>query len=142
MEENTKPAADETPKILVVDDFSDNLVLMSLALQGMGYRVITANNGEEAVLVAVIAKPDLILMDISMPQLDGLAAGRRILEQELLHEVPIVAVTAFSTDGFRKAAFDAGFKGYLVKPIDFDKLQNLVAMLLTPKATSNLKHIK
>ncbi len=132
----------EPPKILVVDDFSDNLVLMSLALQRMGYRVVTANNGEEAVLVAVIAQPDLILMDISMPQLDGLAAGRRILEHEDLKHVPIVAVTAFGTDGFRKAAFDAEFKGYLVKPIDFDKLQNLIEMLLAPKTTSNLKTSK
>ncbi|MEJ7618743.1 MAG: hypothetical protein WKF30_17630 [Pyrinomonadaceae bacterium] len=56
--------------------------------------------------------------------------------------MPIVAVTAFGTDGFRKAAFDAGFKGYLVKPIDFDKLQNLVGMLLTPKTTTNLKRAK
>ncbi|MEJ7618744.1 MAG: response regulator [Pyrinomonadaceae bacterium] len=83
-----KNATAEPPKILVVDDFSDNLVLMSLALQRMGYRVVTANNGEEAVLVAVIAQPDLILMDISMPQLDGLAAGRRILDAKNSKKCP------------------------------------------------------
>lgn len=128
----------EAPKILVVDDFNDNLVLMSLALQDMGYRVVTANDGEEAVMVAVIAQPDLILMDISMPQLDGLAAARRIHEHDELKEVPIVGVTAFGTEGFRQAAFDAGFKGYLVKPVDFDKLKQLIDMLLTPKQTNAL----
>lgn len=126
------------PKILVVDDYNDNLVVMSLSLQGMGYRVVTATNGEEAVLVAVLAHPDLILMDISMPQLDGFAAARRIHENDDLKEVPIIAVTAFATEGFRQAAFDAGFKGYLVKPVDYDKLQKLIDMLLTPKQTSSI----
>jgi two-component system cell cycle response regulator DivK len=127
------------PKILVVDDYNDNLVVMSLSLQSMGYRVVTATNGEEAVLVAVLAHPDLILMDISMPQLDGFAAARRIHENDDLKEVPIIAVTAFATEGFQQAAFDAGFKGYLVKPVDYDKLQKLIAMLLTPKQTSSIK---
>jgi CheY-like chemotaxis protein len=132
----------EAPKILVVDDYNDNLVIMSLSLQGMGYRVVTASNGEEAILVAMLARPDLILMDISMPQLDGFAAARRIHENEELKEVPIVAVTAFATEGFRQAAFDADFKGYLVKPIDFDKLQKLVEMLLRPKHTSSIKPLR
>lgn len=136
MEEKNTP---EPPLILVVDDFSDNLVLMSLSLQRMGYRSVTASNGEEAVSVAALALPDLILMDISMPQLDGLGASRRMHENEELKDVPIVAVTAFATDGFRQAAFDAGFKGYLVKPVDFDRLQSLIEMLLAPKSTSNLK---
>src|SRR5215218_6813899 len=100
--------------ILVVDDMSDNLILISLSLQDLGYRVVTATNGADALNVAKLAHPDLILMDIAMPQQD----------------VPVVALTAFDTDGFRQAAFDAGFNGYLTKPIDFDRLQNLIAKLL------------
>jgi len=121
------------PTILVVDDMGDNLVLMSLSLQGMGYRVLTANNGEDAVAFALIARPNLILMDIAMPGLDGLAAARRIREYAELREVPIVAITAFETDGFRRAAYDAGFDGYFTKPIDYERLNNLITMLLTNK---------
>lgn len=116
--------------ILVVDDSHDNLVLVSLALQDRGYRVVTASNGEEAVASAKLAGPDLILMDIAMPQLDGLEATRRIREHEGLSRVPVIGLTAFDTDGFRRAAHDAGFSGYLTKPIDFDRLFNLIRMLL------------
>lgn len=117
--------------VLVVDDVNDNLILISLSLQDMGYRVLTANDGEAGVAMAKLARPDLILMDIAMPQQDGLAATRRIREEVGLADTPIVALTAFDTDGFRQAAFDAGFNGYLTKPIDFDRLRKLLEMLLS-----------
>src|SRR5215207_191306 len=97
--------------VLVVDDVADNLILISLSLQDMNYRVLTANNGEEAVEVAVRARPDIILMDIAMPELDGLGAARRIRSHAELRSVPIIGITAFVTGGFRQAAFDAGFDG-------------------------------
>ena len=121
---------DNGQTVLVVDDMSDNLILISLSLQDMGYRVVTATNGADALNVAKLARPDLILMDIAMPQQDGLAATRRIREETDLQTVPVVALTAFDTDGFRQAAFDAGFNGYLTKPIDFDRLRNLITKLL------------
>lgn len=117
--------------ILVVDDMSDNIILISLSLQDMGYRVVTASNGADALNVAKLARPDLILMDIAMPQQDGLAATRRIREEAELQSVPVIALTAFDTDGFRQAAFDAGFNGYLTKPIDFDRLSSLMTKLLS-----------
>lgn len=117
--------------ILVVDDMSDNIILISLSLQDMGYRVVTATNGADALSVAKLARPDLILMDIAMPQQDGLAATRRIREEAELQSVPVIALTAFDTDGFRQAAFDAGFDGYLTKPIDFDRLRSLMSKLLS-----------
>ena len=116
--------------VLVVDDMSDNIILISLSLQDMGYRVVTATNGADALAVAKLARPDLILMDIAMPQQDGLAATRRIREEAELQSVPVIALTAFDTDGFRQAAFDAGFSGYLTKPIDFERLRNLMSKLL------------
>jgi len=116
--------------ILVVDDAVDNIVLLSLDLQQQGYRVVTASNGEEAVRVAALANPDLILMDIGMPQLDGLGATRKIRENDALRAIPVIALTAFSTDGFRRAAYDVGFDGYLVKPIDFERLHELIRGLL------------
>jgi two-component system cell cycle response regulator DivK len=116
--------------VLVVDDMSDNIILISLSLQDMGYRVVTATNGADALSVAKLARPDLILMDIAMPHQDGLAATRRIREEAELQTVPVIALTAFDTDGFRQAAFDAGFSGYLTKPIDFERLRKLMSKLL------------
>jgi len=126
--------------ILVVDDVSDNRILLSLSLQDMGYRVLTACDGEEAVTIAMRALPDLILMDIAMPHLDGLEATRRIHDLAELRHVPVVGVTAFETSGFRKAAFDAGFDGYLTKPIDFERLKTLVDRLLSQRTTSEIAH--
>lgn len=122
--------------VLVVDDVSDNLILISLSLQDMGYRVLTASNGEDGVKVAKLSRPDLILMDIAMPQLDGLAATRRIREDDDFEDVPIVALTAFDTEGFRQAAFDVGFNGYLTKPIDFERLRRLIGHLLDKDVTA------
>jgi CheY-like chemotaxis protein len=116
--------------LLVVDDTADSLVVISLHLQQSGFRVITASNGEEALRVAEISSPDLILMDISMPGLDGLGATRRLREHPMLCNVPVVALTAFSTEGFRRAAYDAGIDGYLTKPADFDRLGELIRRLL------------
>ncbi len=117
--------------MLVVDDLSDNLMLMSLSLQHMGYDAITATNGVEAVEVALRARPALILMDIAMPELDGLGATRRIREHVELANAPIIAVTAFNTSDFRGAAYDAGFDGYITKPIDFERLSKLISNLLS-----------
>jgi CheY-like chemotaxis protein len=124
--------------ILVVDDVPDNLILLSLSLQDMGYRVVTAANGQDALTVAKKARPDLILMDIAMPQQDGLAATRHIREQAELTDVPVIALTAFDTEGFRQAAFDAGFNGYLTKPVDFERLKRLMQMLLSGGRTTSL----
>jgi CheY-like chemotaxis protein len=124
--------------ILVVDDAPDNLAMISLALQQHGYQVVTAGNGEDAVSVAIQTLPNLILMDINLPGLDGLGATRRIRETDGLREVPIVAVTALGTEGFQRAAYDAGVSGYLTKPIDLDRMNQLIARLLSPGSSGNL----
>jgi two-component system cell cycle response regulator DivK len=116
--------------VLLVDDLTDNLQMMSLNLQNLGYRVVTATNGEDAVEVATLTRPDLILMDIAMPVLDGLGAARKIRQDVTLEHIPIIALSAFSTDGFLQAAYDVGFDGYLTKPIDLDKLQDLITKFL------------
>ncbi|HJT30347.1 MAG TPA: response regulator [Pyrinomonadaceae bacterium] len=144
------PALNETPSsregqtlepkflILVVDDSADNVAVISLDLQQQGYRVVTASDGEDAVTVATQMLPNLILMDINLPTLDGLGATRRIRETDALREVPIVAITAFGTEGFQRAAYDAGLSGYLTKPIDFDRMHLLIARLLSPPVSDNL----
>jgi CheY-like chemotaxis protein len=119
------------PPVLIAEDQNDNLVMISLAVQDFGYRVITAKDGEEAVQVAVLSRPQLILLDIAMPKMDGLEAARRIRKDPGFQNVPIVALTAFSTDGFRRAAGEAGFDGYLTKPVDFERLRRLMNTLLS-----------
>jgi CheY-like chemotaxis protein len=131
--DHTEELAPRDFLVLVVDDVIDNVTVISLTLQQQGYRVVTAADGEQAVRVAAQTNPDIILMDIGMPEMDGLAAARRIRESESLRSVPIIAVTAFSTGGFQRAAYDAGFDAYLTKPIDFDRLQDLVRSLLPVK---------
>ena len=134
----SEPTAGVRTVILVVDDVADNVAILSLDLQQIGYRVVTATNGEEAVSVASAIRPDLILMDISMPRLDGLAATRKIREIDTLREVPVIALTAFDTQGFKRAAYDAGVSGYLTKPIDFDRMHQLIGRLLAPGPVDRL----
>src|SRR5436305_3572153 len=86
--------SDSRPTVLVVEDFEDNRFMMRRLLEMSGYGVVEAVNGNQAVEYAVSERPDIILMDLSLPQLDGLAATRRIREQNGLGKVPIVAVSA------------------------------------------------
>jgi CheY-like chemotaxis protein len=127
--------AGEFPKVLVVDDTNDNLVLISLAVQEMNCRVVTAVNGEDALAVALLAEPHLILMDIAMPVLDGIEATRLIRQQEKLKDVPIVILSAFETDAFRQKAIEAGVNGYFTKPVDFERLRQFIQKLLSGKPT-------
>lgn len=127
--------------ILVVDDSPDNVAMISLDLQQQGYRVVTANNGEDAVTVASQMIPNLILMDINLPTLDGLGATRRIRENDALRDIPVIAITAFGTEGFQRAAYDAGLSGYLVKPLDLDRMHQLIARLLSPTGSGSLRDV-
>jgi CheY-like chemotaxis protein len=129
---------DETILILVVDDSADNVAMISLDLQQQGYRVVTASNGEDAIRVATQTRPNLILMDISMPTLDGLGATRRIRDDDSLRDTPVIAVTAFGTEGFQRAAYDVGVSGYITKPINLERMHQLIARLLSPGGSGKL----
>jgi CheY-like chemotaxis protein len=125
---------DNHQTILVAEDQNDNLVLVSLWLQNLGYRVLTAVNGEAAVDIAKLAKPDLVLMDIGMPLMDGLEATRAIRLTPEIRDLPIIFLTAFDTKEFRQRAGEAGGDGYLTKPFDFDRLSKLILNLLPKEA--------
>jgi two-component system cell cycle response regulator DivK len=122
------------PTVMVVEDFEDNRFMMRRLLEMSGYRVLEAVNGEEAVELAHRERPHLILMDLSLPQLDGLAATRRIRQYPDLKDVPIVAVSAHDTADFHADALAAGCNDYVTKPIDFDQLEALLSRLL-PKGS-------
>jgi two-component system cell cycle response regulator DivK len=118
-----------SPLVLVVEDFEDNRFMMRRLLEMSGYRVVEAVNGNQAVEAAASEHPDIILMDLSLPQLDGLAATRRIREQQGTRRVPIVAVSAHDSADFHAEALAAGCNEYVTKPIDFDQLVNLLSRL-------------
>ena len=122
---------DALQTVMVVEDFEDNRFMMRRLLEMSGYQVLEAINGEEAVEIAKRERPDLILMDLSLPLLDGLAATRRIRQEAELRDVPIVAVSAHDTADFHADALAAGCNDYVTKPIDFDQLEALLGKLLT-----------
>ena len=113
-------------RILVVEDNPKNLKLVRDVLQFSGYEVIEATSGEDGVRLAASEDPDLILMDLQLPGIDGAEALRRIRASERTRDVPVVAVTAFAMDHDRQNAFDSGFTGYVEKPISVRRLPQQV----------------
>lgn len=118
-------------KILVVDDCKDSRHVMKFLLEGYGFQVFEARNGFEAVEKNKQEHPDLILMDISMPFLDGLAATRNIRESEPANKVPIIAVTAHGQN-YQQQAIEAGCNKLINKPVSFDELFSLIEQYLEP----------
>ena len=120
----------EPQTVLLVEDTEDNRFMMRRLLEMTGYRVVEAMNGEEAVKLAKTESPNLILMDLSLPVIDGLAATRLIRKLPELESTPIIAVSAHDTDDFQSEAIQAGCNTYVTKPIDFNELEQLIAKLL------------
>ena len=109
----------ETPaRILVVEDNPKNMKLVRDVLEFSGYEVIEATSGEDGVRLAEEALPDLILMDLQLPGIDGAETLRRIRVDPRAHDVPVVAVTAFAMEADRERAYASGFTGYVEKPIN------------------------
>jgi len=116
--------------VLVVEDVDDTREVMRLALEERGYRVLEAENGEHAIEVALAEHPDVILMDLSLPVLDGLEATARLRQHKEFGNTPIIAVTAHQETDLRADAQASGFTAYVTKPIDFDWLKELMSGLL------------
>src|SRR6266508_6131465 len=114
---------------LLVEDFEDSRFMMKRLLEMAGYRVVEATDGEQAVKLALEKKPQLILMDLSLPKLDGLSATRRIRGDSASSKIPIVAVSAHDSPQSRDEALAAGCNEYVTKPIDFEQLNTLVTRL-------------
>ncbi|MBA3241904.1 MAG: response regulator [Acidobacteria bacterium] len=116
--------------ILVVEDYEDTSLAMRLALEDQGYRILEAADGVQAVEVAERERPDIILMDLQLPILDGLAATERIRANPEMSEVVIVAVTAHQEADYRARALAAGCNAFVSKPIDFEWLNDLLVNLV------------
>lgn len=102
--------------ILVVEDHEDNRAILRDLLSNAGFEIIEAVNGEEGIRMAEAHRPDLILMDIQLPIVDGYEATRRIKAQEHLHAIPIIAVTSYALGGDEEKARSAGCDAYIIKP--------------------------
>jgi two-component system cell cycle response regulator DivK len=124
------------PTILVVDDNATNLKLACYVLESEGYRVLRAGNASEAMSVVAQSRPDLILMDIQMPGMDGLAMTRILKADPTLSSIRIVALTSFAMTGDEHRARTAGCDGYITKPIDAPKFPFQVTAFLPPGSTT------
>jgi CheY-like chemotaxis protein len=129
----TKESRPSNPTILVVEDFEDTRLMMKFWLQREGYRVVEAVDGEQAIQAALREEPDLIIMDVEMPGMDGLTATRRMRQHESLRYVPIVTVSAYTADEYRTAALEAGSTEYVSTPFEPAALGKLIDKLLSSK---------
>ncbi|HKR01450.1 MAG TPA: response regulator [Pyrinomonadaceae bacterium] len=116
--------------ILIIDDYADNRELLRLMLEGVGHRISEADDGRSGIEMARAEAPDLILVDISMPGLDGWGVLRELRADERTRHIPCAAVTAYA-DGERASALAHGFDGYLPKPYRRDELIGTVEGLLS-----------
>lgn len=117
-------------KILIVEDNPWNMRLMEMVLCAQGYTLLKATDGEEALAVARQGQPDLILMDIRLPRMNGLEATRRLRETADFRHTPIICVTALAMKGDRERIMAAGCDAYLPKPFDKRELLELIAAML------------
>ena len=126
--------------ILIVEDNLDNRDMLARRLHRKGYRVEIATNGHEGLLVAQNVHPDLVLMDLSMPVLDGWEAIRRIKSDPSLNAIPVVALTGHAMKDDRARALAVGADDYMVKPIDFPALLSKLEYWLAGAAAMNRPH--
>ena len=128
-------------RILYVEDNLENRILVKRVLESEGYVVFEAETGNAGLAKAESLSPDLILMDINLPDIDGYDCTAHLRKIEKLNGVPIVAITANVMEGDRQKALDAGLDGYIPKPIDIDGLSHQVAEFLKPPAERSLTAI-
>jgi CheY-like chemotaxis protein len=122
--------------ILVAEDDLDIRLMMSTLLGMKGYRVVESADGQETLAVAQRERPDLILMDLQLPRLNGFAVARFIRQSDSLRRTPIVVVSAHDPAKHRNLALAAGCNAYVQKPIDFEHLDELIASLLPQEVRS------
>jgi two-component system, cell cycle response regulator DivK len=121
------------PKILLVEDNEMNRDMLSRRLQRKGYQIVTAESGEQGLSLARLEVPDLILMDITLPQMDGWEATRILKSDSGTRQIPIIALTACALITDRDRAFEVGCDDYDTKPVDFGRLSEKINHLLGEK---------
>jgi CheY-like chemotaxis protein len=120
-------------RILVVEDNRDNMVLITDMLEALNYAVLTAADGQKGIDTAIADGPDLILMDLSLPVVDGWTAAGVIKSHPARKQIPIIALTAHAMSGDRERALAAGCDDYVSKPINFSELTTKITQLLNAR---------
>jgi two-component system, cell cycle response regulator len=133
MSENAHERAVEPGRILVVDDNQDNIEIIATRLRYRGYDILEASDGEQALALVREAAPDLLLLDVMLPDIDGYEISRRIKNADDLPFIPIILVTARDSTQDKVAGLDAGADDYLTKPINFPELEARVRSMLRIK---------
>ena len=117
-------------RILIVEDSPQNMRLMEMTLKAKNYTLLKATDGEEALDMATRERPDLIIMDVQLPKLNGLEVTRKLRNTVAFSHIPIIAITAFAMKGDKEKAIEAGCDAYLSKPIDTRQLPGMIAEML------------
>lgn len=116
--------------ILIVEDDPKNLTLFRDVLQVSGYRTIEATDGRQGIETAKSEIPNLILMDIQLPEIDGMEATRRLKADDITSSIPVIALTSYAMKGDKERILEAGCDGYLAKPVDIEELLDTVSRYL------------
>ena len=124
------------PKVLYIDDTENNRILVTRRLEKKGYQVATAETAEKGIAMALGDAPDLILMDMGMPDVDGWSATRQIKTDPRLRHIPVIALTAHAMQGDREKALEAGCDDYETKPFDFPRLFQKIEAHLAARGSS------
>jgi CheY-like chemotaxis protein len=122
----------QSATILIAEDHEDTLQIFSEYLAIEGYQVILARTGKEAIEKSKAEHPDIILMDIQLPKIDGLEAIRQIRADDIIKAIPIISVTALVMPGDRERCLDAGADAYLSKPVSFRELSQMIESISNP----------
>jgi two-component system cell cycle response regulator len=125
-------------RVLVVEDQPENLELMVYLLQAFGHETLTAGNGAEGVAAVTQGRPDLVVMDLQMPVMDGYEAAKLIKADPVVSAIPLVAVTAYAMVGDRERIMACGFDGYMTKPIDPQTFVRELERHLAPSASRSV----
>jgi CheY-like chemotaxis protein len=120
-------------KILIIEDTENNRVLLTRRLKPRGYDIITAEDAEKGMLLVEVERPDLVLMDVGLPGINGWDATRQLKSNPATKHVPVIALTAHAMDGDREKAIAAGCDEYEIKPIDFNRLFEKIDRLLAQR---------
>jgi CheY-like chemotaxis protein len=135
--QDSKDQSRETVRrVLVVEDHEDTRFMLRTILEMNGYLVLDALDGETAIGLVQEEKPDLVLMDLSLPGMDGVEATRRIRGKESIRDVPIILVSGRAEPGARRDAHAAGCSNYLIKPVEIDYMMSVIDSYFVPRARS------
>ncbi len=129
-------------RILVVEDNLDNYELVRFLLERAGYEAVWARSGREGLELAGTLLPDLILMDLSLPEMDGWTATRRLKSDDLTRRIPVIALTAHTLPGDRQRALEVGCDGYLSKPMNLAVFSETIAQALKKPKSGRKRRAK